>query len=177
MEGSHETQQDTRTVGDDMTKQYVGMLVDSLQKKVQILDDIVAINKRQSDIIKAAALDEEAFDREAEKKDALITELDTLDDGFDRIFGHVEAELSTETGRKPYTEEIRRMKELITTITEKSMQIQAGEERNRKSLEAYFEKERAQIKTGRVGTKTAMNYYNNMKNRNYIPPHFLDSKN
>ncbi len=160
-----------------MTKQYIGILIDSLQKKDKILSQIMQINQRQNDIIRGESLDEEAFEREAEQKDELIAELDELDEGFDRIFRHVEKELSTEAGRKPYAVEILRMKELISAITEKSVTIQAGEARNKKALEDYFRTERDRIKTGRIGSKTALNYYNNMKNRNFIPPHFLDSKN
>ncbi|MBE5871430.1 MAG: flagellar protein FliT [Lachnospiraceae bacterium] len=160
-----------------MTKQYIGILIDSLQKKDKVLSQIIQINRKQTDIIKTEPLDEDAFDREAEEKDGLISELDELDEGFDRVFHYVEKELSTDEGRKPYATEILQMKALISAITEKSVTIQAGEARNKKALEDFFKTERDRIKTGRVGSKTALNYYNNMKNRNHVPPHFLDSKN
>lgn len=160
-----------------MTKQYLNILIDSLQKKVKILDEIIEQNEEQSAILREPVFDEEAFDKIVAKKDRLIVELNPLDEGFESIFGHVEEELSTEAGRKAYTAEIGRMKELITTITEKSVAIQAGEQRNKRALEAYFNKERETVKSGRTGTKAAINYYNNMKNRNFVPPHFLDSKN
>lgn len=160
-----------------MTKQYLNILIDSLQKKVKILDEILQKNEEQSAILKKPVFDEAEFDKSTSEKDKLIAALNPLDEGFETVFGHVQKELSTETGRKAYATEIIRMKELITSITEKSVAIQAGEQRNKRALETYFNKEREAIRSGRTGSKAALNYYNNMKNRNYVPPHFLDSKN
>ena len=177
MERSYAAQQSTGIVGDRMIKQYIEILTDSLQKKEQILDRIIGINEQQTAIIKADTLDEEGFDKTVEEKDTLIAKLDDLDNGFERVFARVEEELSSEAGRKQYAAQIGIMKTLITSITGKSMTIQAGEEHNKKALERYFREERERIKSGRIGSKTALNYYNNMKNRNHVPPHFLDSKN
>lgn len=160
-----------------MTKQYLNILIDSLQKKVKILDEILRQNEEQSAILKKPVFDEAEFDKSVSEKDKLIEALNPLDEGFETVFGHVQKELSTEAGKKAYTAEIVKMKELITSITEKSVAIQAGEQRNKRALETYFDKEREAIRNGRTGSKAALNYYNNMKNRNYVPPHFLDSKN
>ena len=160
-----------------MVRQYLNVLIDSLHKKDQILDRIICVNEKQTALIKADSFDESAYDQSVEEKDKLIAALEPLDDGFESVDDRIKSELSTEQGRKLYINEIRTLKGLISAITDKSMAIQAAEERNKKALENYFEQERARIKNGRIGTRTAMSYYNNMKNRNFIPPQFLDSKN
>lgn len=160
-----------------MTKQYLNVLIDSLRKKEKKLSELIVKNEEQAEILRKEEFDEEAFDVNSEEKGRLIKQLNPLDEGFETVFGHVEEELSTERGRQTYKKEIQQMKDLITSITEKSMTIQAGEQRNKKALENYFNKERERIRGGRTGSKAAMNYYNNMKNRTFVPPHFLDSKN
>lgn len=160
-----------------MTKQYLNVLIDSLRKKERILSELITKNEEQAEILGKEEFDEAAFDVNSEEKGRLIKQLNPLDEGFEAVFGHVEEELSTEQGRQAYKKEIQQMKDLITSITEKSMTIQAGEQRNKKALENYFSKERERIRSGRTGSKAALNYYNNMKNRTFVPPHFLDSKN
>ena len=160
-----------------MTKQYLNVLIDSLRKKERILSELIIKNEEQAKILGKEEFDEAAFDANSEEKGRLIKQLNPLDEGFETVFGHVEEELSAEQGRKTYKKEIQQMKDLITSITEKSMTIQAGEQRNKKALENYFSKERERIRNGRTGSKAALNYYNNMKNRTFVPPHFLDSKN
>lgn len=158
-------------------KQYVNVLIDSLNKKDKILSEILQKNEEQAAILKNVEFDESAYDQLVEEKDKLIEALNPLDEGFENVFERVRETLSTEEGRMPYKSEIQTMKDLITSITDKSMKIQAGELRNKRALDDYFMKERSRIKNGRDGSKAALNYYNNMKNRTYVPPHFLDSKN
>ena len=75
-----------------------------------------------------------------------------------------------------YKEQIRRIQVLITEITEKGVSIQVQEERNKKSIEAYFSKQRKQIKEGRVSSQRAYGYYKTISNSGLIPPQFMDQK-
>lgn len=158
-------------------KQYLDILIDSLVKKEDILTKLIKLNEKQKEIIDAKIFDGDAFDEVSEQKGEWIEKLDSLDDGFETVFERVFGALSTEEGKKQYRDEIVRMQKLIQSITDKSMQIQRGEESNKQALERYFNTQRDQIKSGRVGTKAALNYYRNMKNTNVSLPHFLDSKN
>jgi hypothetical protein len=160
-----------------MTKQYLNILIDSLRKKDKILTELIQLNEEQTTILKQEKFDEAAFDANAAAKDKRIAALNPLDEGFESVFAHVQEELSDDQRRQLYKQEIQQLKELITSITEKSMTIQAGEQRNKQSLELYFSRERERIRNGRTGSKVAINYYNNMKNRTFVPPHFWDSKN
>ena len=160
-----------------MTDQYVSMLVDSLQKKKHILEQITALCDRQSALVKAEELDLEAFDKAFDEKGALISQLDLLDDGFDAIFGRVKEVLSSAEGKKAHAAEIMQMQDLIRAITDLSMHIQTSEQRNKAAIEQFFAKEKTRIKQGREGSSAALNYYLNMKNRQIVPPHFYDNRN
>jgi len=159
-----------------MTKQYLNILIESLEKKERILQKIIVQNEEQALLLKQEMFDVQAFDKTVEEKGKLIDTLAPLDDGFESIYEHIHEELASEAGKKKYAAEILRMQELIRCITDKSMTIQAGEQRNKQGVESFFRKEREQIKSGRTNSKAAMNYYRNMKKMNYVPPHFLDSK-
>lgn len=160
-----------------MTDQYVSMLVDSLQKKKHILEQITVLCDRQSVLVKEEELDLEAFDKAFDEKGALISQLDLLDDGFDAIFGRVKEVLSSEEGKKAHASEITQMQDLIRAITDLSMHIQTSEQRNKAAIEQFFAKEKTRIKQGREGSSAALNYYLNMKNRQIVPPHFYDNRN
>lgn len=159
-----------------MTKQYLNILIESLQKKNYILTELITKNEEQAALLKQEKFDEAAFDRVVDEKGKLIDGLNPLDEGFESIYERIHVEMESEAGKKAYASEIRKMQDLIRSITEKSMTIQAGEARNKQAVEAFFRREREQIKNGRTNSKAAMNYYRNMKQTNFVEPYFLDSK-
>lgn len=160
-----------------MTKQYLDMLIESLQKKKQLLDDISGLCDKQSELVKQEELDADLFDQLFDQKGDMIAQLDLLDNGFDSVFDRVKQELATPEQKAVYANEIRMLQDLIRQVTDLSMRIQTSEERNKAAVESYFAKQRAGIKQGREGSSVAMNYYLNMKNRQIVPPHFYDTKN
>ena len=160
-----------------MTEQYISMLIQSLQKKKQILAQIETLSMQQKELLRAENLDVQAFDRAFDDKGKLIVQLDLLDQGFDSVFERVQSELASQEAKQAHAAEIQTLQDLIRDITDLSMHIQTTEERNKASVEQYFRKERSQIKQGREGSNAAMNYYLNMKNRQIVPPHFYDNRN
>jgi hypothetical protein len=68
------------------------------------------------------------------------------------------------------------MQKLITQITEKSVSIQAEEERNKKLIESRFSREKSRIKSGRSQSRVALDYYNNMNKLNHVDSQFWDKK-
>ncbi len=139
-----------------MSNPYITALIESLEKKIIVLDEIISKNKEQSDLLRADPFSFEAFDRNTEEKGVLIFRLEKLDDGFETLYARVKEEL--DANRSQYAEEIRRMQELIRQITDKSASIQAEEARNKAALETVFKSERDRIKTGRSGVKALQSY-------------------
>ena len=157
-----------------MIENYLEILEDSLVKKLAVLDEITEYNNEQEALLKREKVSMEELDANMEKKDELIQKLVKLDEGFETLYERVREQLLT--NKDIYKEQIRRIQDLISKVTEKSVSVQAQESRNKKLIENYFIKEKSQIRQGRQASKTAFNYYKNMSNSNAIPPQILDQK-
>ena len=157
-------------------RQYLQIMTESLQKKKQVLDEIMRANDAQTKVLEAEMPDWEAFDGLADQKTELISRLDMLDEGFDSLYNHIKEALAEEAGRDKYQDEIRAMQQLIKELTEMSMSIQASEARNKQMVEQKFATQRQQLKTGYLSSKAAMDYYKNMRNTTNLQSQFLDSK-
>lgn len=157
-----------------MIENYLEILEDSLVKKLAVLDEITEYNNEQEALLKREKVSMEELDANMEKKDELIQKLVKLDEGFEALYERVREQLLTD--KDIYKEQIRRIQDLISKVTEKSVSVQAQESRNKKLIENYFIKEKSQIRQGRQASKTAFNYYKNMSNSNAVPPQILDQK-
>lgn len=150
------------------------ILIDSLDKKIDVLKRIQAYNDIQEKSFLETTPDLDSFDEAIAQKDALIEELMRLDDGFETLFEEVKSEV--ETNRSAYVNEIATMQNQIRTITELSNAVQAKEARNKKLVEEYFRKSRTGIKQGRQQSKAALDYYKSMNNPAVSAYHMMDSK-
>lgn len=159
-----------------MVAASLDMLEESLQKKIHILTEIEEENDKQKEIL--SSLDEERepeFDATIDKKAELIDELTLLDDGFQSLFDRVKEEVGA--NKDQYKDQIKRMQQLIETITGKSASIEAAEHRNKRLAEQFFSAARQKMNAGRQASAAAFNYYQTMNNFKDIPPQFLDNKN
>lgn len=147
-----------------MTNTYVTALVESLEKKNRVLDEIILKNKEQKELLSEDPFSFEKFDKNTEEKGVLIYRLNQLDEGFESLYEKVKAEL--DMYKDSYADKIRRMQELIREITDKSTSIQAEEARNKAALEQVFKSERDRLKSGRSGVKALKSYSQAMNFRN-----------
>ena len=158
-----------------MTESYLSMMMDSLDKKIDVLKRIEEENVRQREALSADTVDTDAFEATVDAKAALIEELDQLNEGFDSLFSKVKEELD---GRKDlYKEQIAAMQEKIRTISALSGSIQAEEIRNKALAEKSFQKSRNDMIQGKKSARAALDYYRNMARSTFTPPQYLDSKN
>ena len=144
-----------------MSEQYLDILEESLNKKIEVLDAIILKNEEQKKILEADEFDPEVFDQNTEEKGKLIDRLELLDSGFEKIFERVKEEL--ESNKEAHRDQIHRLQDAIRAITEKSVFIQTTEERNRVTVEQKFKKEHEKIQLGKNSMKVAKQYYNNMR--------------
>lgn len=91
---------------------YIQVLIQSLHQKVEALDSIIEKNKEQYEILSAEEADMDAFEKNIEEKSQYIDKIVFLDDGFEEIYTRVKEEL--DGNRAAYTEEIQKMKDLIS---------------------------------------------------------------
>lgn len=157
-----------------MTQNYLTLLEESLQQKLQVMDEIQQYNLRQQEIFQADEVDIDRFDEYVQEKGNLIDKLNSLDNGFESLYNKVAKELAD--NRDAYKDQIKRLQELVTQVTETSVTIQAQEARNKKLIEDFFQKTRESIRSGRKSSKAAYDYYKNMSKSSVVMPQFMDSK-
>lgn len=157
-----------------MTEQYLNVMEESLEKKLQILKKIQEYNLRQQQILQAQDVELEQFDECVDRKGELIGELATLDSGFEALYDNLAKEL--QDGREKYADHIRRLQELVSDVMEQSVTIQAQEARNKKLVEDYFRKEKKQLGQTRRNSQAAYDYYRNANQAGLMPSRFMDSK-
>lgn len=157
-----------------MDRTYVEIMLQSLKKKSQVLDEIIMLNKDQRSALESPELTPEEFDVIVEKKGELIEQLDKLDSGFEKVFDRMKEEL--DGNKEAYREEIRKMQEYIRTITDKSIEIQSQEARNKELMTQKFASVKKQVRTMKKSSAVASKYYQNMSRVNLVDPQLWDGK-
>lgn len=157
-----------------MTENYLSILEESLDKKLQIMAKIQEYNLCQQEIFQAQDVKLEEFDEYVDKKSELLDELTALDNGFEDLYRDVSREL--QDNREKYGLQIKRLQELVTRVTEESVTIQAQEARNKQLVETYFRKARTDLAKNRKTSKAAYDYYRSMSQSGIAPAQFLDNK-
>lgn len=157
-----------------MIDNYLEILAESLSKKAAILDEIMQYNGGQEQLLKQEKISLEELDKNMEQKDALIQKLTELDEGFESLFEKIKGQLQAD--RDIYREQIKRLQQLITEVTEKSVSVQAQEARNKRLIENYFAEERNQLQQSKKASKAAYGYYKSMSNSSAELSRFMDEK-
>lgn len=153
---------------------YLRILTENLQKKLEVLGQVEALNEQQAVLCNAVSMDFEAFDGLVEEKGRLIDRINSLDEGFDQVFDRIREELLSH--KDLYKKQIATMQELIKQVTDTSVVVQASEERNRNQVTAMFRRERDKMKQGRAASDVALRYHQSMSKVNYIDPQLMDKK-
>jgi predicted nuclease with TOPRIM domain len=157
-----------------MQETYIDIMLQSLKKKLQVLDAIMKQNERQRAVLEAPDGDADAFDETVEAKAALIEQLEQLDSGFDKLYARVKEELSG--NREAYADQIRQMQGDIRTITDRSMQVQAQEARNKELMTQKFSRVKRQARQVRANSKATSSYQQSMSRTAFVDPQFMDNK-
>lgn len=157
-----------------MTEGYLQILIESLEKKIIILDQIIELDKQQAKISAHQPMDMEAYDEVVEAKDKLVDEINRLDDGFSSTYELIGDEVKNHP--QQYREQVLRLQELIRAAVDKGVTIEAQEKRNRAALENVFRMKRQEIKKLKTSASAATRYYRSMSRINDIDPQLMDKK-
>lgn len=144
-----------------MDNTYIAALIDSLNKKIEILNSIHVKDEEQLELTKVNPFPFEAFDKNADEKGVLIYKLNKLDEGFELVYAKVKDELNS--NKAQYASEIKTMQKLISTITDLSTKIQAEEARNKAAMELSFKHEKEKLKSQRSSVNAIKSYTQTMK--------------
>ena len=153
---------------------YINILVQSQNKKVEILNELIELTKDQAALLEDPGFNQDDFTNIIQSKEKYIIRLNHLDSGFQKIYNKVEDELQTNKNR--YQKEIEDLKESITKITELSVKLQLEEKNNMTKLESYFLLKRKEIKDFKISKSTADSYQSNIKSQNTMPSYLFDTK-
>lgn len=153
---------------------YIEILKQSLTKKIELLDTIMALNVLQKDMLENPDLDPDELEENLNRKADLVEQLSKLDDGFSQIYDRVRADLTENRGA--YSEDITQMKRDITAIMDKSTAIQSQEKRNQVLMQQKFTSVKKQIKEVKKSRQAVNSYYRNMMKMGTSDATFLDDK-
>lgn len=153
---------------------YIQILIDGLKKKYHVLMRISELNAEQAVLAADKELDFETFGITLEKKQECIDELNKLDEGFETVYKRVKDELNNRANL--YEKEVILLKELVNQVTEKSIGVQAEEERNRQAIQGKFDVYKKEIRKFKVSSQVTNSYYKNMNGLEVNNPVFMDKK-
>ncbi len=154
---------------------YLAMMTDILNKKKNLLNELLDCTKEQEKLIKGDDFDEDEFNKIIDRKAELIGKIDEGDDGFQAVYNRMAKELKENTSK--YGQQVEELKQLITSVTELSVSVEALEKKNRTALENYFRSRRKDRKQFKVNKQTADKYYKNMMGTQSNRSYFLDEQN
>lgn len=155
-------------------RHYIQIMIESLQKKLDILSAIKEHNRQQEALLKQEDVGLDEWEGIIEKKSQCIDQLNQLDDGFGELYNRLKDEL--QQNKEQYKEQIAAMKQLIAQITDASVDIKAQELRNKKLAESQFSAFKKQTKSLRQNRQVASLYDATMKKLNYVDAQFWDQK-
>ncbi|MBO6147043.1 MAG: hypothetical protein J6O70_05655 [Lachnospiraceae bacterium] len=157
-----------------MSDAYISMLIESQEKKLELLEQAIELDKQQEDMITGDSPDMEALNANITAKGALVDELNKLDDGFEAVYAKVRDELMN--NKDAHKDEIRRLQELIRQITDRIAEVEALEARSKINVENFLKNRRKSLKDGRSTVKAASVYSANMRKAYNTNPYFVDNK-
>ena len=160
-----------------MNNSYVNLLIESLEDKIKVLDEIIKTDAEQADILKEPEIDLDELRENQEKIGELAGKLDKLNDGFESVYSKVRNEL--QDNMDLYRDEIKKMQELITVITDKSVKIEAEQSRNKSSAGRFFKDKRKELSDRRNAVQKINLYANQMHSvipKGQADAAFLDKK-
>ena len=119
-----------------MQETYLSIMLQSLKKKEQVLNEIIRLDDLQKNQLTNAESEVSDFDKTVEAKSACIKQLEQLDSGFEKLYAEVAEEL--QQNKEQYADQIRQLQEYIRIVTDKSVEIQAQEARNKDLMMRKF---------------------------------------
>lgn len=155
-------------------KDYIDIMIQSLSKKIAVLNRIIEANAKQKDIIAEEKFDFDKFDEVYEEKANLIKDLNLLDSGFEKVYNRVKEILDVD--RELYRADISKMQDMIRIIVSKIADVEVSEKKNHEAMTQKNVMMKREVKTRKLTNKAAAEYYQTMNKLNVIEPQFMDKK-
>ena len=155
-------------------KEYLDVLIRSLQKKLVLLNRISMLNQEQRDLLMDEDMEPDAFDGNVRDKGELISQITMLDSGFDEIYSHIKCLM--ERDHRLYEDQLAQMRELIRQIMAKDASVRAEEQRNYDLAQRKFASVKSKVREMKANQKMVNSYYRTMMGQKAGDSMFLDNK-
>lgn len=155
-------------------KEYLELLIQSLKKKLLLLNRITVLNQDQKEILQDENAEPDALDINVRDKDDLVRQIVALDAGFNEVYAHIKDLMERDHGA--YETQLDEMRELIRRIMEKDASVRADEQRNYKLAQQKFADVKKQVREMKASQKMVNSYYQNMMRQKPGDAMFLDNK-
>lgn len=152
----------------------LSILIETLQKKEEVLKEILSKSKEQLDIVKADEFDEDAFDERFNDKDVLIDELNRLDEGFDGVYNRIRSELKENLD--DYKPQVASLQQLIRVTMDLGSEIHQTENKVKDALPNALSQKKRSLHDKRMTATGVANYYRASKMMDMQDPYFMDHK-
>lgn len=153
---------------------YITILRESLERKLGYLSEILTLTKEQEQLTKSSDFDEDRFSEIIDRKDILIDNINETDKGFQSVYDRVCVELRENP--KVFEQDVKKMQDLIRACTDKGLEIEALEERNRAALEQAIARGFKGMNQAKQSRSVANKYYQSMSNGNVNDSILYDRK-
>lgn len=155
-------------------REYLEVLIQSLRKKLLLLNKISVLNQDQRELLADANLDPDTFEANVRDKEELVQQIVALDDGFDEVYAHLKDLL--EKDHRMYVDQIEQMQELIRQIMAKDAAVRVEEHRNFELAKQKFASIKKQVREVKASQKMVNSYYQNMMKQSRMSPQFMDNR-
>lgn len=155
-------------------KEYLELLIQSLKKKLLLLNRITVLNQDQREILQDENAAPDALDINVRDKDDLVCQIVALDAGFNEVYAHIKDLM--ERDHSAYETQLDEMRELIRRIMEKDASVRADEQRNYKLAQQKFADVKKQVREMKASQKMVNSYYQSMMKPGHLEPQFMDNK-
>lgn len=139
---------------------YVDIMLDSLKRKKEYLDEILVLTNKQSDIAAADDFDDEAFGETVDRKEILINNINEIDKGFTSVYDRIRSNLLDR--KDDYINELKAVQDLIRDCMDIGLNIEALEERNRAKLETSLAGKQKSYRQVKQSRSIVNKYYKGM---------------
>lgn len=140
---------------------YVSILKNTLIRKHQVLEIYSSLMREFEGHLQKDGNEFEVnkFQDFLDKRETLIKQIISLDEGFEGIYDKVQDEIKKDPVL--YRDDILIMQQYIPKITDLSVTIEAQEKRNKPRIEELFRSKKKDVKNYKMSQKTVANYYKN----------------
>ena len=152
----------------------VQLLIEMLEKKEGILQQILKKSKAQLELSGEDCLDVEKFDALVDEKDILLQDMEKVDETFDSTFQKIRDELFDQLDH--YKAEIQMLQKKIVRAVDLGSEIHTTEMRTKDQLSAAILRSKKAFSQKRSTMKAAVDYYKASNNLKFVDSYFMDQK-